>query len=128
MSGIPGFNETELAKKIVQIDNEWTKKLIEYRAELIHYHDDVVGDSSAFHVFERKAQITISAPKNIFRFFKSLKQHKKELNINIVAFWLIENSLMKVEEVFGGIRNYIEENRVRPKRSEIIKRRDSNPR
>lgn len=121
----PKFKETPLAKKIIQIDTEWAKHLIEYRAELIHYKDDFVYDSSTFNVVAGEAIFTISAPQNIYRFFKNLKPQRKELNINDVTFWLIENSFLEVKELFVYIRGYIEENRLRPPGSEVI--RTSNP-
>lgn len=89
-----GFRETSLAKLIVELNRKWVSKLVEYRAELIHYNDDFVSDSLRYYHKEEKYMISISVPLALKKYFKEFRQNENlDANINEATLWIIDNSI-----------------------------------
>jgi hypothetical protein len=107
------FKNSSLAKKIIQSNKEWVQNLNDYRAELIHYQTDNLGSDASFDLLQDEMDVFVSAPQQLKKKFKQLKDLKeeKDFNINLVSLWIIKTCLDIITEIEDEIEIYIEENR-----------------
>lgn len=105
------FRHTEL-KKLFYIFHNWIDKLIEYRADLVHYGVDNAPFSTSIDMMRAAATLLVEVPINFCNKFREFKiVHKNDKSIDRVACWLLVNQTESMTQIGNLLLRHIADNK-----------------
>jgi len=104
------YKPFKISQNILDSNHNWASKLIDYRADLIHYEGQNSGYSHTVYPNKNLTNIKIYAPLKFRKRFKVFlkKVEKENLDIGSVSLWTIETSFNEIYSLIKSLENHID--------------------
>jgi hypothetical protein len=106
------YSKKPIASIIISLDNEFVKRLYDYRSSLIHREADLNRYSFKINLSDAGIEIEprFIAMGNLIKHFKQLKSLSEQnyLSTTYVAFWVINKSISTATDLLFGLKKEME--------------------